>query len=581
MRTLHTFYIFLIFLTATGCKESSHGMSKTPSDSSELNYKKKSIIDELKANENLPIADRVALYYELKTNQYNNFDFDRDLEHRLNLYGYELLWAEQKSDAIAIFNLVIQEFPESSNAYDSMGDGYQSTGQDSLAIVNFKKSLALDPDNFHAEDQIEKMLHINTLSISTKEKFSKVYSTQQYLEDIDQLADKLIQFHPNIFKFSSEENFWKTVKEKKTLINENTSYAMFRWHCMEIIANVNCSHTSMIGFHDDSYLVNNDKRFPIVTRLINDTLYIINPLENNADLSVKDIITSINGKPTHEIINDIYRHINSQGHITTSKTQDFNVLASEYISFALNFPQSFWVTKNDSNTKIHLVKTKKFEFPIYNAGINYCSNGLCIDYWENNTALLTVSTFNYYYWNAYDEFVTFMDKNFSKMKKLEVKNLIIDLRWNHGGSPESSIYLLRYLAEKPFNYLTNSDYKDEQENIIPHENRFTGNVYYIIDGNGKSTTGHFMAKVKQLKLGTIIGEELGSNQFCTANQRTLRLKNTKTLYSVARSTSEIKLENFPDEQGILPDFPVTQDIDDYLNKVDSPMKFTKGLIKDK
>lgn len=101
----------------------------------------------------------------------------------------------------------------------------------------------------------------------------------------------------------------------------------------------------------------------------------------------------------------------------------------------------------------------------------------------------------------------------------------------------------------------------------------------MIDGNGKSTTGHFMSLVKVLKLGTIIGEELGSNQFCSAGQKICRLSNTKLEYYVANNTHESTATSLPDEAGILPDHAVTQGIDDYLNKVDVVKAYTLKLIQ--
>jgi hypothetical protein len=118
-----------------------------------------------------------------------------------------------------------------------------------------------------------------------------------------------------------------------------------------------------------------------------------------------------------------------------------------------------------------------------------------------------------------------------------------------------------------------------EELIEPLSNRFKGKVYFLIDGNGRSTTGHFMSLVKVHNLGTIIGEELGSNQFCTAGQTLFRLSNTKLVVSSANNTHVSTATELPDEIGILPDFFVTQSIDDYLNKVDAVKNFTLNIIR--
>lgn len=87
-----------------------------------------------------------------------------------------------------------------------------------------------------------------------------------------------------------------------------------------------------------------------------------------------------------------------------------------------------------------------------------------------------------------------------------------------------------------------------------------------------------MALVREMNLGTIIGEELGSNQLCTAGQTVLRLTNTKLVYYVANTTSKLADTNLPDEKGILPDYEIIQSIDDYLNKVDTVKNYAFELI---
>jgi C-terminal processing protease CtpA/Prc len=172
-----------------------------------------------------------------------------------------------------------------------------------------------------------------------------------------------------------------------------------------------------------------------------------------------------------------------------------------------------------------------------------------------------------------------MDKSFQKINEKGIENLVIDVRFNGGGSAHSSIHLLRYLVDKPFTYYFDMPHDEEEGLQIPFENRYKGKLYFLIDGRGNSTTGHFMAIAKTLKLGTIVGEELGSNQFCTAGQITFKLPNTGFLCSVANSTCISSAPLLPDDTGILPDHPVTQSIENYLGNVDTVKRYVLGLIR--
>ena len=69
--------------------------------------------------------------------------------------GYDYLRKNKIEEAIKIFRLNVDLFSESSNPYDSLGEGYLANGNDELAILNYKKSLELNPNNLNAKDILE------------------------------------------------------------------------------------------------------------------------------------------------------------------------------------------------------------------------------------------------------------------------------------------------------------------------------------------------------------------------------------------------------------------------------------------
>ena len=68
-------------------------------------------------------------------------------ERQLNQLGYTLLYGGHEQDAITVFQRNVQDYPRSSNVYDSLGEAYMKTGQKELAIKNYEKSLELNPKN--------------------------------------------------------------------------------------------------------------------------------------------------------------------------------------------------------------------------------------------------------------------------------------------------------------------------------------------------------------------------------------------------------------------------------------------------
>jgi hypothetical protein len=526
------------------------------------------------------VEQRIALYHQLKKEDPAGYNFEN--EDELTMYGYRQLWAGKYDEAVAVFQLIVEQFPESSNAYDSLGEGYMMKEDTTRAIANYKRSLAMNPDNFNAEDQIERMRFPDRVPETAAEKFAKVFTPDEYKADLDQMGQKLLEVHPAALKFITEKDFRQIIEDKKALITEQTTYGEFAWHCNEIIAAVNCSHTSLGGFYSENEMLPLAKRFPLQTRWVNDQLFVVDPLSNEDQVAVKDEILSINGVPVPDLIADIYQHIPSQGYIETTKKHYFNQWSTALIAYALGLPDAYEVHMKGKVDPIGLRKAASFKAPYWDPSIPFCNDNLCFEILAGSkTAVMTIASFNYYPWNNLNVFIDFVDKSFKEIEKEGIENLVIDLRFNGGGSAESSIHLLRYLVREPFTYYANSDYDaaEGKEAQSPFDNAFKGKSYFIIDGQGNSTTGHFMSMVKVLNLGTIVGEELGSNQFCTAGQAVCRLTNTKLVYYVANNTNETTATSLPDETGILPDHYVTQGIDDYLNKVDAVKKFTLQLVE--
>ncbi len=78
-------------------------------------------------------------------------------EYALNSIGYEFMRKKQYQDAIKIFKLNVEAYPEAFNVYDSLGEAYMKNGDKELAITNYEKSLALNPENENGRKMLEKL----------------------------------------------------------------------------------------------------------------------------------------------------------------------------------------------------------------------------------------------------------------------------------------------------------------------------------------------------------------------------------------------------------------------------------------
>jgi cytochrome c-type biogenesis protein CcmH/NrfG len=99
------------------------------------------------------LAHAIALYREMKETQPPEA-FD---EYVLNTLGYRLLRSDRVQEAIAIFTLNVEEYPDAWNPYDSLGEAYVEAGELELAIVNYEKSVELNPENTNGIAALERL----------------------------------------------------------------------------------------------------------------------------------------------------------------------------------------------------------------------------------------------------------------------------------------------------------------------------------------------------------------------------------------------------------------------------------------
>lgn len=116
---------------------------------------KKSVVDTLMSitvDKNVDKA--IETYWAIFNDYENEYNFK---ESQLNILGYQLLQVGMNKQAIAIFKLNVEQFPESFNVYDSLGEGYMISGDNKNAIKYFKKSLKLNPNNDNAKQMLEQL----------------------------------------------------------------------------------------------------------------------------------------------------------------------------------------------------------------------------------------------------------------------------------------------------------------------------------------------------------------------------------------------------------------------------------------
>jgi len=105
---------------------------------------------------NKGIDEAIFSYEHLKRTELEKYNFDK---WELNSLGYDLIEIDMLPEALKIFQLNLQHFPDFVRGYNNLADSYILAGNKKLAIENYNKTLELDPDNWYAEKKLKLILN--------------------------------------------------------------------------------------------------------------------------------------------------------------------------------------------------------------------------------------------------------------------------------------------------------------------------------------------------------------------------------------------------------------------------------------
>ena len=100
------------------------------------------------------VDSAIAVYHRLRATEPDAYDFG---EGELNGLGYTLLGMRDVAGAIRVFELNAQQYPGSSNAFDSLGEAYTRANRRDDARTAYSRAVELDPANANARAMLQKL----------------------------------------------------------------------------------------------------------------------------------------------------------------------------------------------------------------------------------------------------------------------------------------------------------------------------------------------------------------------------------------------------------------------------------------
>ncbi len=457
----------------------------------------------------------------------------------------------------------------------------------------------------------------------------KKYSIQQLKEDFILLRTALEEAHAGLSYYSTKEemdNLFDGVSKK---LNHPMTEPEFYRHLAFLIAGINDGHTEIMHSPEyDAYLSSEAILMPFKLLFINGKAYLFRNYSPDEDFVLGGEVLAINDRPMPVIVGDMLELIPSDGHIQTSKYKNlqstvyFGRLYSLLYGMTTSFRIAFNSPEGGRRKEMKVKGLNAAELNrIYQERYPEVAKGLPpaeLEY-KGDTAILTVRTFSDRpFRNAKISYLAYMQKAFKEISEKGIRHLIIDLRDNGGGMDLNGKILVAYLMDKPFmfyKYLgVNTDelsflqytdspdlgrklkswakknekgtfYLQEHPNLgeqKPMQPSFSGKVYMLINGGSFSGSGECTSVLHYHKRAVFIGEECGAGYYGNTSGfgPILTLPNARLRIGIPMSRYVMAVSDYPyPDRGIIPDYPFTRTIEDYLNGKDTELEFVLDLIK--
>ncbi len=474
------------------------------------------------------------------------------------------------------------------------------------------------------------------------------FSQKKMKKDLKIFKEIRLKANSGLYKYRTEQQIDSIYNWAENKILESSTYLDFY--------NIICQLTDFEGsLHNETTLPEKYFRklkeenygyFPYPIKWI-EGKWVINYQTEKIPLGSE--ILEINGVPVSQVIPNLYKYYTTDGQNITGKKVGIRKYFSEYYRLHYGQIEEFNViykTRDSEIKKNIILKSVNYSNYYKNFEGRYSKpydQTYYIDLKENekytyikldnSTGILTINTFSMGNENTteHKNYVTFLDSIFTKIKTENLKNLIVDVRINSGGTDPNDVITYSYLTSRDFqeskqawisfskipllkyfdisvpSFLRplgvgkfNRHFQNrfpikkgekyfigkkesEMEVRKPNKNTFRGKIYLLTSPEVASAGSLFASMVAGNKNTTVIGEETMGGYYGhnghTSFGYVLPKSKIITDFSIDNIEQDVpKKSNQLYGRGIIPDHIVSQNYDDFLNQKDTQMKFTLELI---
>lgn len=450
------------------------------------------------------------------------------------------------------------------------------------------------------------------------EKFQDLIPFDKAMEDLQILKHSLEEATSSLYRYSSKsriDSLFESFAKKKS---DSVSYFQFTKNLALVFSELGCMHSGWghsKSFKD--YRNSSIKLLPLDFVIVDHELFLIKNGSRNDSLFLGTKILSINEQKSNDLISELEKYMVSDGHNSQIKKRS----VSDYFAMAYsNFigkPEEFklvienigkieeYTVKALLKSEIDSIKSKRY--PSEN---KVFSKPLKMEVKEKDSVLIyKIGSFNNsILQHNQQNFIQFTDSIFEELDKRKLSRLIIDLRGNYGGWTANGKHLFSYFIDDSMAYMesvysqkqgefsfkkilaSESPYNDTMKfqngywtnypnlTAYPQAKSFKGKTMVLIDENSKSCSSVFAALMDDHKKASFMGSQCGGSK-AGSNAMTISITLPNTQCGITFSTALYKTAiEHPSENGVVPDYPFTSDINSILLKKDTLLNFALQKI---
>ena len=442
-------------------------------------------------------------------------------------------------------------------------------------------------------------------------------------EDFDHLLNALEEGHPGLYWYNSKKEFDKKLHKIEAELSEVKNVTELHSLFVEINNTISCGHTAILL--PEAYYTKTDSLdlyLPFNIVLVEDKILVAESFTK--DLSRGDQILSINGEKVEGIIAQLQRFIPIDKGIVTKRDRSIELTFPYYYAIHNRSPKRFNVsyTSNKADKKLNKeIEAISWHENMYKSARDFAPAQLPITWSINdayNLAHIELATFGAQNFKKYE--INFHDAIRSIFKIIDekrIENLVIDLRWNNGGTMTFAEYLFSFFIDTTNRYYNDAEIKQAmmegvtkygrsrnmkpmmekqlgsleprdgvyylpaEKFMVKNSNpQFKGNLYLLTNGFSFSATSAFISQIQDNKVGMIIGETPGGafNGVNAGPSMMVELPNSKIrlYYRIIGTSYNVTEEKIRTEV----DAKIENTVEGFLEDRDTQLEYVKSIIKE-